>query len=158
MMFKQVLFDDLESMLLQKLKIYYHFSPSFISFFLFSSFLSYFVNLKSNLAILNNKSHNLLTSAFHPKNVKLINFPLKKLNISLLKIYITFKLNVKILVKHLDIGAKYIIASSLNLLLCLSFSLVLYCLYCRPPMLVWQAGNKEQERQTNRALHSRRKP
>ena len=37
----------------------------------------YFVNLKSNSALLYNKSHNLLTSAFPQKNVKLIKFQLK---------------------------------------------------------------------------------
>ena len=37
----------------------------------------YFVNLKSNRALLYNKGHNLLTSAFPPKLVKLIKFPLK---------------------------------------------------------------------------------
>ena len=37
----------------------------------------YIVNLKSNSALLYNKDHNLLTSAFPPKHVKLIKFPLK---------------------------------------------------------------------------------
>ena len=36
-----------------------------------------FVNLKSNSALLYNKGHNLLTSAFPPKLVKSIKFPLK---------------------------------------------------------------------------------
>ena len=44
-----------------------------------------FVNLKSNSALLYNKGHNELTSAFPPKSVKLIKFSFKKLNISLLK-------------------------------------------------------------------------
>ena len=38
--------------------------------------LKYFVNLKSNSALLYNKGHNLLASAFTPKLVKLIKFPL----------------------------------------------------------------------------------
>ena len=42
------------------------------------------VHLMSNSALLYNKDHNLLTSAFPPKHVKLIKFPLKKLNISCL--------------------------------------------------------------------------
>ena len=74
-----------------------------------------FVNLKSNSALLYNKGHNLLTSAFPPKNVRLIKFPLK------------------------------------------SF----YRPHCLPPTAGGQAGNKEQDiqtdRQTNRALNSRRK-
>ena len=37
----------------------------------------YFVNLKSNLALLYNEGPNLLASAFSPKNVKLIKFLLK---------------------------------------------------------------------------------
>ena len=41
--------------------------------------LNNFVNLKSNLALLYNKGHNLLTSAL-PKNVKLIEFPILALN------------------------------------------------------------------------------
>ena len=46
---------------------------------------NFFFNLKSNSALLSTKGHNLLTSAFPQKNVKLVKFPLKKLNISLLK-------------------------------------------------------------------------
>ena len=36
-----------------------------------------FVNLKSNLALLYNKGHNLLTSAFPPNNVKIFKFSIK---------------------------------------------------------------------------------
>ena len=43
-----------------------------------------FVNLKSNSALLYNKGHNLLPSAFPPKDVKLINFH-KKVEFSRLK-------------------------------------------------------------------------
>ena len=52
-----------------------------------------FVILKSNSALLYNRSHNLLASAFPPKNVKLIKFQFKKLNISLQKNKITYKQN-----------------------------------------------------------------
>ena len=42
-------------------------------------------------------------------------------------------------------------------MLCLSVCLVYYCPYCHPKLrLCWQAGNKEQHRQTNRALIARR--
>ena len=37
--------------------------------------LNSFVNLKSNSALLNNKSDNLLASTFPQKDVKLIKFP-----------------------------------------------------------------------------------
>ena len=40
---------------------------------------NYFVNLKSNLALLFNKGHNLLTIAFPQKFFKFNEFPLKKL-------------------------------------------------------------------------------
>ena len=43
-----------------------------------------FVNLKSNSALLYNKGHNLSKVLF-PKQFKLIKFPLKKWNISLLE-------------------------------------------------------------------------
>ena len=61
---------------------------SLIFYFCFSSYFHLtkikFVNLKSNSALLYIKGHNLLTSAFPPKNVKLIKFPLKKLRIFLI--------------------------------------------------------------------------
>ena len=44
-----------------------------------------FVNLKSNSALLYNKGHNLLTSAFPPKHVKIIKFPLKGWIFTLIK-------------------------------------------------------------------------
>ena len=37
----------------------------------------YFVHLKSNSALFYIKGHNLLTSAFPPKNVEILKFPLK---------------------------------------------------------------------------------
>ena len=53
-------------------------------------------------------------------------------------------------------GRRYFFAAyfapSFNLMLCLSVCLViLYCPYCLPPTSGGQAGNKEQDKQTNRA-------
>ena len=56
------------------------------------------------------------------------------------------------------LSLQHIMGSSLNLRLCLSVCLVLYCPYCLPPMSGGQAGHREQDRQTNRALSSSRKP
>ena len=39
-------------------------------------------------------------------------------------------------------------------MLCLSVYLILYCPHCLPPTSQGQAGNKERDRQTNRALIS----
>ena len=49
------------------------------------------------MALLYNKGHNFLTSAFPQKYVRLIKFPLKKLNISLLKEYCGFLLELSAL-------------------------------------------------------------
>ena len=49
---------------------------------------------------------------------------------------------------------QHIRASFLKLMLCLSVDHVLYCFHCLPPTSQGQAGNKEQDRQTNRALIS----
>ena len=53
---------------------------------------------------------------------------------------------------------KHIVAASLNLVLCLCVCLVSYCPHCLPPTSGEQAGNKRQDRHTNRALSARRHP
>ena len=52
------------------------------------------VNLKSNLALLHNKGHNLLTSAFSPKKCKINQISVKKVEYFPTKVNITFKQNL----------------------------------------------------------------